>query len=62
MRGPVGLVAAPTDAGALTTLDASDADGEIVVHVDPRLLAPPYLKKSRLLLTIEGHGRYWLKV
>lgn len=36
--------------------------GELVVHLDPRFLGPPYLKKNRLLFAIEGYGRFWLTV
>lgn len=62
MRGPVGLVAAPSEVGSLVTLVVPDEESELMVHVDERFLAPPYLKKGRLLVGIEGYGRFWLEV
>ena len=62
MRGPVGLVAAPSEVGSLVTLTVSDEESELTVHVDERFLAPPHLKKGRLLVGIEGYGRFWLEV
>ena len=62
MRGPVGLVAAPEGVGSLAQLEASDDEGELTVHVEEKFLAPPYLKKGRLLVGIEGYGRFWIEV
>ena len=62
MRGPVGLVAAPHEVGAVVTLTASDEEGNLKVHVDERFLALPYLKKGRLLVGVEGYGRFWVEV
>lgn len=62
MRGPVGLVAAPSDVGSLVTLEATDDEGHVSLHVDERFLAPPYLKSGRLLVGVEGYGRFWIEV
>lgn len=52
----------PTAQLALNMLTVPLEGGELVVHLDPRFLGPPYLKKNRLLFAIEGYGRFWLTV
>ncbi|HNX50301.1 MAG TPA: hypothetical protein PKL08_09060 [Thermoanaerobaculaceae bacterium] len=58
----MGLFAPPATEVALVRLTVPHEDAELVVHLDPRFFAPPYLKKNRLLFAIEGYGRFWLTV
>jgi hypothetical protein len=62
MRGPVGLFAPPTGDTAFVDLAVPHEESELIVHLDPKFLAPPYLKGNRLLFNVEGHGRFWLHV
>jgi hypothetical protein len=62
MRGPVGLLVPPATGTALVRLAVPHADGGIIVHIDPRFLEAPYLKRGRLLFAIEGFGRFWLQI
>jgi hypothetical protein len=43
-------------------MTASGEEDELIVHVDKRFLAPPFLRKGRLLVGIEGYGRFWIVV
>jgi hypothetical protein len=55
----VGLLEKPAESGELVAF-AVEGEAALEVHVDPRYLVPPYVKKGELLFHVEGYGRFRL--